>query len=467
MTTYDIELTDLAVPDFGLPTSQPKVPGQEYEDRLAQVRARMVENGLTHLVVYGDREHFVNLMYLTGFDPRFEEALLILGSSGKPRLLVGNEGFDYARKVVEIEHTCTLYQSFSLLGQWRDDSSPLRMLLEEEAIKPGMKVGTVGWKSYDVRESPHPPTCIEIPAYIVDALREAVGDRRAVTNASDLFTHPESGFRIKNTADQLAVFEFGATYASQGIRNMTEHVAPGKSELAIVEEARLNGLPLSCHPVVNAGPRAPQLGSPSLRPVEIGDPFLMAIGIWGGLSARAGFVVHNESELPTSIQDYVDVIVKPYYAAAVAWYETIGIGVTGAEIYDLVETALADHPFHMALNPGHATHLDEWVHSGIYPRSTCRLTSGMAIQLDIIPVCDDQTYFTINVEDGIALADADLRSEISEKHPETWARIQARRQFMHETLGIHLKAEVLPFSNMPGVLRPYLLSPHLALRVNP
>jgi len=248
---------------------------------------------------------------------------------------------------------------------------------------------------------------------------------------------------------------------------MTEHVAPGKSELAIVEEARLNGLPLSCHPVVNAGPRAPQLGSPSLRPVEIGDPFLMAIGIWGGLSARAGFVVHNESELPTSIQDYVDVIVKPYYAAAVAWYETIGIGVTGAEIYDLVETALADHPFHMALNPGHATHLDEWVHSGIYPRSTCRLTSGMAIQLDIIPVCDDQTYFTINVEDGIALADADLRSEISEKHPETWARIQARRQFMHETLGIHLKAEVLPFSNMPGVLRPYLLSPHLALRVNP
>ncbi len=39
----------------------------------------MEKRGLTHLVVYGDREHFGNIMYLTNFDPRFEEALLIIG----------------------------------------------------------------------------------------------------------------------------------------------------------------------------------------------------------------------------------------------------------------------------------------------------------------------------------------------------------------------------------------------------
>ena len=27
-------------------------------------------------MVYGDREHFANLAFLTGFDPRFEEAIL-------------------------------------------------------------------------------------------------------------------------------------------------------------------------------------------------------------------------------------------------------------------------------------------------------------------------------------------------------------------------------------------------------
>ena len=55
--------------------------------------------------------------------------------------------------------------------------------LEDEGIEPGKRVGTVGWKSYDVRENPHPPTCIEIPAYIVDILREAVGDRRASSSS--------------------------------------------------------------------------------------------------------------------------------------------------------------------------------------------------------------------------------------------------------------------------------------------
>ena len=51
----------------------------------------MEERKLTHLVVYGDREHFANIAYLTGFDPRFEEALLIFPSSGTPLLVVGNE----------------------------------------------------------------------------------------------------------------------------------------------------------------------------------------------------------------------------------------------------------------------------------------------------------------------------------------------------------------------------------------
>lgn len=464
MSASDMVLTEISVPDFGMPAVQPAVSAKEYQTRMETARNRMKEEGFTHLLVYGDREHFANLMYLTGYDPRFEEALLILGRDTMPRLLVGNEGFDYARSVVSVEHTLTLFQSFSLPGQWRDGSPPLRLIFEEEGIKPGTRVGTVGWKSFDVRESPYPPGCIEIPAYIVDTLREGVGDRRAVVNATDLFIHPEHGFRVVNSADQLAVFEFGATYASQGVRNMTENVIPGKSELAHVETARLNGLPLSCHPVVNSGPRAPQLGSPGLRIIQEGDPFLMAIGVWGGLTARAGFVVKDETGLAPEARDYVETLVKPYYTAAVAWYETIGIGVTGGEIFERIQGYFKDRPFRMALNPGHLIHLDEWVNSGIYPRSDCRMASGMALQLDIIPVPDDPVYFTTNVEDGIALADDRLRSELATRHPEMWARICRRRVFMEQTFGIRLKEEVLPFSNMPGVLRPYLLRPDMALR---
>jgi hypothetical protein len=36
---------------------------------------------------------------------------------------------------------------------------------------------------------------------------------------------------------------------------------------------------------------------------------------------------------------------------------------------------------------------------------------------------------------------------------------------MAESLGLRLRPEVLPFSNWPAVLNPYLLAPGLALRM--
>ena len=45
------------------------------------------------------------------------------------------------------------------------------------------------------------------------------------------------------------------------------------------------------------------------------------------------------------------------------------------------------------------------------------------------------------------------------KYPEAWKRIEGRRAFMAEKLGITLKPEVLPFSNIPAWLPPFWLSP--------
>ena len=44
------------------------------------------------LVVYADREHLANIAFLSGYDPRFEEALLLLGPRQRRVLVVGNEG---------------------------------------------------------------------------------------------------------------------------------------------------------------------------------------------------------------------------------------------------------------------------------------------------------------------------------------------------------------------------------------
>jgi hypothetical protein len=89
----------------------------------------------------------------------------------------------------------------------------------------------------------------------------------------------------------------------------------------------------------------------------------------------------------------------------------------------------------------------------------------MALQVDIIPATG-ASYFTTNIEDGIALADEGLRAEFASHYPEGWARIQARRAFMENHLGIRLKAEVLPFSNLPAYLPPFWLAPQRAMRMS-
>jgi hypothetical protein len=203
--------------------------------------------------------------------------------------------------------------------------------------------------------------------------------------------------------------------------------------------------------------------SPSLNRIAVGDRFTVACALWGALTCRAGFAVEDAGQLPAEIRDYVDKLAAPYFQAVVAWYEAIGIGVTGGELYRLIHEKIGDAFYGVGLNPGHLIHLDEWLNSPIYADSSERLQSGMALQVDVIPATGT-AYFTINIEDGIALADEALRTAFAAQYPEAWGRIEARRAFMRDALGITLKPEVLPFSNIPAYLPPFILAPGRALR---
>jgi hypothetical protein len=471
-----VELTTLNLPDFGLPTVEPSIPAETYEKRIETLQnlqwwsdSDAQSAATSALIVYGDREHAANLTYLTGFDPRFEEALLILvkapnSGTRKPILVVGNEGWGYT-DISPLKFDKVLYQNFSLLGQPRGNSPSIETILSEAGINKGTFVGVVGWKYFSEADSADYQHWSEIPSYIVDTLRNITGSSQFVYNANHLLMNADSGLRTINDVDQLAVFEFAATHSSQSIRNVLFGLKPGMTEYGAMRLMGLNGMPLSAHPMLSTGSRAAMgLPSPSMRVIEQGDPFTMALGLWGALNARAGFVVHGANELPSAIQDYAERLVFPYFRAVTEWYTHVGIGVTGSELYEVVHKYLGDSFFAVGLNPGHLIHLDEWLHSPIYKGSTIPLKSGMALQVDIIPATGT-AYFTTNIEDGIALADADLRATFAQKYPEAWGRIQARRQFMENTLGIPLKPEVLPFSNIPAYLPPYLLNPRQAMRV--
>ncbi len=454
----DVRLIEAVLPEFGVPDTRPELPPALYAARLARLMSRMEAAGLSALVVYGDREHCANLAWATGFDPRFEEALLILVPGREPVLLTGPENQGAAR-AAPVGLDVRLYPPFGLLGQDRRKTPPLADLIAEAGIAADMRVGMAGWKYYGPHETPHPETWIEGPAFIVDTLRALAGEGGAVVNATALFMHASTGLRAENEIDQLAAFEFAACHVSEAVKRVLFGLRPGMRESEAASLMRPIGLPLSCHLMLSAGPRAALgLGSPLDRPIQRGDPFTVAYGVWGALTCRAGFVAEGPADLPEAIRDYVERLAAPYFACAAEWYETVGIGVTGGELDALVKRHLGAPFFGVGLNPGHLIHIDEWMNTPIYPESREALRSGQAIQLDIIPATGTP-YFTANIEDGIALLDARGRDEFAERFPGAWRRVDARRAFMADVLGIRLKPEVLPFSNLAGWLPPFVLAP--------
>ena len=62
-----------------------------YQDRLNAVCKAMAAENLDAMLIYADREHGSNFGYFTGFEPRFEEACLVIHRDGTAWIMLGNE----------------------------------------------------------------------------------------------------------------------------------------------------------------------------------------------------------------------------------------------------------------------------------------------------------------------------------------------------------------------------------------
>jgi len=440
-----VRLESLPIPAFGTSRISPNVPDEVHIGRMERMRARLESAGLTHLVVFADREHAANMHYFTRYDPRFEDAMFILWKDGAV-LAVGNEGLGYA-KACPPGIDIVLFQDFSLMGQWRGQSDPLGTILTNTGMDKASKVGAVGWKSYG------DPNLLDIPEYIGTLLRDTAGE---VWNAVDHLIGLEDGLRTSFEVEQLAVYEHNSTWNSEQIRRVLDGVEPGMTEKEALALAGLDGVPMNCHPMLSSGKSTEvALVSPSSNVIAEGDPFIVAFGVEGTLNARAGYMVDSLEKLPR--KDYLDVVVGPYLEGVRAWYGSIGVGKKAGEVQAAVDAIIDPSPIRLTLNAGHLTGYDEWVHSPFVKGSDVTLRSGMAIQCDLIPE-GPEGYWCTNVEDTIALADEDLRQEFASRYPAAWDRIQKRRAFLSQILGVVIDSSVLPFSNIPGVIRPLILA---------
>ena len=434
----------------------------ERKDKLLQA---MKDRGISLVFVYADREHGGNFEYLTGFIPRFEEALLAVESNGEATLFLGNENLKmapYSRMEAKLVHV----PYFSLANQPMENDRGLKDIIGDAIDFSGKTIGVVGWKVFTSRfeDNRH---LFDIPSFIVDVFRSLASEQGSeVMNASELFMGENGGIRTINNANEIEHYEYGSSLASDCVLDVLNQVEVGKTEMELASSLSRFGQPHNVTAICATGDRfTDAVIYPRNKAVELGDKFSATTGYKGGLASRSGYVVNNTAELPKEVQDYLERVAIPYYAAIVAWLEQIKIGMTGGDLYEVVEVVLPKEMYHWHLNPGHLTADEEWLSSPIYPQSNTELKSGMLLQIDIIPSV--QGYSGASAETGIALADESLRTKIKESCPGLWRRILKRRAYIEQELHISLHPEVLPLSDTVGYCRPYLLNKEKALLFKP
>lgn len=441
-------LQRIQLPAFGHAPYPGLADAASFAQRLAATRDAAHRASFTHLAIYADREHFANLAWLTGLDPRFEEALLILGPRDTPLLLTGIECASYL-PISPLYRSGQLraerWDEFSLQNIPREMVRPWSDILADEGIHSGSRVGLAGWKYY---QDPH---ALDAPHYLVEAFRATGAE---VSNAAPLFVHPATGLRTRCTAPEIALFEWANIEASEGMKSLFANLREGLTDHELARFMQFNGAPQGCHWTLKTGPNRISLASAKGDVVRRGNTFSANICYWGANCCRAAWIAESAADLPAEARDYAETFAGPYVAALAGWFERLRIGTPGGLLHSWIHSQLPQDTFGIKLNPGHLIHLDEWPCSPIYAGSDIPLQSGMLIQCDVIP--SSARYFSTRMEDTYLLADAELQSQLD---PALLSRAQHRRTFMREVLGFTLSDEVLPLTNLPGVVQPYLLDP--------
>lgn len=445
------KLRKLNPPTFGLSATRPTIPAQTYEARVA---AAVAGADVDWLVVYADREHFGNMVFLSGFEPRFEEALLLLGRKGQRVLLTGNESQSYTAAALHLPSTTVLRsQSLSLMAQDRTSEPRLHDQLVNAGLGRGDSVGVIGWKYLEPEEDDQFDNSFYIPHAHAQILRRVVGDAGKLVDATHILMHPERGLRANVDADAIAQAEWGAARASRAVWNVVSGIRLGDSELQAMARMGFEGEAFNVHPMFassSAGADVIGLRSATTRKPRPGDGVTTAVGYFGGLSSRAGLFREEDSA-------FVEVAAA-YFEGLQAWYAAAGVGASGGDVCHAVVEQLARGNLRSALNPGHLTDAEEWFHSPIRPQSKDRLRSGMLLQVDVIPTPLPSGQ-ALNCEDSVALADAALFADLRDKHPDVAGRVLQRRQFMRDQLGVEIADDILPLSDIPAYLPPLWLNP--------
>ena len=427
----------------------PVITKEDYESRIQKLLD--VASPYSHLLIYADKEHFSNLEYLTGYDPRYEECILLLKRGGLPLLIVGNEGMGQSQ-CITVSHDKVLFQSLSPMGQSRGKCKSLVEILSGYGIGPQSNVGVLGWKSFSEKEFEDWKHTFEVPYYIVKAVESLTENRE---NANWLMMDNDCGLRIIQDPKTMVLAEIASTKASRKTWDFVRGLKEGMTEIEASQLFNIDGEPCPTYPNIcfyGKGILSPDYH----RALALGQPIGYGMGYRYAQIHRVSFYIRDFKDLEPQYQKPVKKLCETYFRAAAVWFESLGIGATGHEVWKQVKDVVGSYEeFGIALNPGHIIHSEEWINSPFSEGSTTTLKSGMLLQCDFTARPAGCGGLGVHMEDGVVLADQAAREEIRRLAPDSYARMVKRQQFMRQVLGITVKDEVLPTSDTCGMFHPF------------
>lgn len=430
---------------------------EDYQLRLDALVERMRQKGKTHVVIYGDREHFATMDYFSGYDCRFEEAVMVVDASGKVSFIVGNEGISQTYPIA-YPVDVYLYQNFSLQGQPRAEQRPLPEIFRQIGLDGASSIGLVGYKYFLPQYiDTDPRYTFDVPAYILDVLCE-VCDRLKVVNFTEEITGLPDGIRMQTrTAREIAWAEAAGNQSAGIVMRMLKKLKPGLSELDVTRGvAALD--PVAVHPMVNFGAQKVRIGvsSPGNGRLTLGEVCGLCYGARGSLTSRVGIAAYDAGTVSDELRPHLD-FYKALWHTVADLLGTLRVGASCAELHEIGLRHIGAPEYGLSLNVTHYTGADEWVNSPVYKDSPLTINDGAHIQVDVIASNPDPVRTAI-CEDSVVIAGPALRAALQAEYPQVHARILARQQAIREHLGIALHDDVLPMSNMTGVYFPYMLN---------
>lgn len=247
-----------------------RIPKEEFEQRIQNIRRLMKRDNIDAMLVYGDEYRKENLRYVSNFWPIFERGGLLIGKEGQPTLLCAPEGEMVAREMSawqdvkmlqdflcvtvpdEIDYPHAQYTSFKKLAEELNTKGQIDAL------------GIVGLDS--------------MPQGLLSAIESAFNCK--IVDANDILFE----LRMSKSDNEIACLKEAARIADTAFKALMDADIIGKTEryaAGIAEgTARKEGAEAVIFTVFGSGDRSATIvGRPEEKIIEDGDMIMCALAI--------------------------------------------------------------------------------------------------------------------------------------------------------------------------------------------